>query len=708
MNNKALLILVIMGFTLISSGLSAKENNIKAINNIKLKQINLIIQLHFPDKSYVLSSVDEQLDEQISLLNTEDFSKLKSKTFSIKLPKNLHMYPRPNTPKFIIPAVEICNIKTLFTSLISAATLSDKGHRDLPLSPELSVAITHLANSNITLKPSASINQDLTYEIDSETFLNTIILLIKNLSPELEKVSNGHCALSSTSSQEQTVNYFLNQQSCYIFGQCQEPSLKERQQMHFEFIDLDEVALAQLLLGLNFDICIHNYSLKELTGLWLSYFKKASNEDTANQLLDRLTNYIKRSNEDPYELREQLKFLVANLEPVKQAPVKIKIKPKISLKQSIHQQLSTFDTEFDLKPVFTEDIADMSEKVDRTKYLLQQLIETKDPYFPYSTRFEVDVLRTEDDFPVDHRLIDYQLFYQLFKRALLEQKDDDAVYYDSVYTGGLLKFLSENYQDKFVQSLILDMKKSSKFNTALESEFSFYWKMQNQDLEVYWTFMLKVEESYQHSDPSIIAANVKQRTQELRQKRKDKAIVKEQGTMRWWQEQYTNKKRSHEQFYEAMSQNLLDSLYPTEHAFVVADVYTKLLIVNLKSNDFEAGKKIIAHYINHILPIAGASEKTTDISSMGLVLSILSKDEALSQMIFNKLLGEDFKINEISNEILLFNLACYYAINKQKEPMLLAIRQALHHGKQSQQFLDERDFQAYWQDKQFQAVLNGE
>lgn len=487
----------------------------------------------------------------------------------------------------------------------------------------------------------------------------------------------------------QTVSKFLNMQSCFILKQCKEGNVRENLDLQYGFINLKEENLAQLLLGLNFEAYDYVYTLNDLSALYFLYFKKATNKESIKRVILRFESYINNSSQDPYKSLKQLKYLL----------------DKYKYKDYIHKQLLEVDREFRLKPVFTADISDMKEKAERTKKLLKKLITTNNSYLPYSTRFGVDVLREEDAFPLDYTLIDYELFYKLFKRSLLEQNIRNATYYGSVYTSQLFKFLSKNYEDKFIESLISDMKSSSEFISALKSEFSFYWGGQGVNQDFYWTFMLKVEESYNNTSKDLINSVINERKRVLRQAIKDKRIKKEQSLLRWWQRKYKDKERSHEEFYEAIYKNLNKSAYPKEHAFTVADIFTKLLIVELRNKDFKAGKELVIYYINKLLPLVGTHQKTSDISSNGLVLSIHSNDEDLSQEIFNKLLGEDFRIEDVENEILVYNLACYHALHEEKEPMLLAITQALKLGKKAEQFLKDSDFKAYLEDEDFISIL---
>ena len=149
-----------------------------------------------------------------------------------------------------------------------------------------------------------------------------------------------------------------------------------------------------------------------------------------------------------------------------------------------------------------------------------------------------------------------------------------------------------------------------------------------------------------------------------------------------------------------------NSPFVKDYAFQFANYTTKLLIKNITDGNFVEAKKVLLNYIKNLLPYSGSDNKTSDVASNGLVLGILSKDESLNKIIFNKLLGSDFKIDSIENEILLFNLASYYALHSKKELLLQATVQALKKGKSSTQFLTDVDFKFYWNDEDFINVLN--
>jgi hypothetical protein len=666
---------------IINSVLQAKENDSKTIQNISY--INFILKLEFPNTTYVLNSTDKTLKEEIEKLKDEDFSKLKSRSLGANsFDKSVD----------IIPDSKISNIRGAFDALFSAITIYHKGHRDLELGSKSKLGITHQDKGMILLSSSSSNNPTTYYQIKSHVLLENLVVFIENLEEILSSESSDYSVFSQTSTKDsQVVTQFLNTQSCFILNQCSEANVRKNLDLQYGFIKLKEDDLALLLLGLNFEAYKYVYSLNPLSSLYFLYFKEATNKESINKVISRFESYINNSSEDPYKSLKELKYLLE----------------KYKYKSYIYNRLLEVDKEFRLKPVFTSDISDMKEKAKRTEKLLKKLIATNDASLPYRTRFGVDILRTEDAFPVDHSLVDYELFYQLFKRAMMEQNIRNAAYYTSVYPGRILEFLSKNYQDKFVESLISDMRSSPKFISALKHQFSFYWGVQEDEQDFYWTFMLKVEEGYNNTSKEMMDSVINNRKLILRQAIKNKIIKKEQSLLRWWQRKYKNKERSPEEFYEAMYKNLKKSSTPKDHAFTVADIFTKLIILEMKNRNFSAGKELIIFYIDKLVPLVGVDEKTTDISSNGLVLSIHSKDEELSQIIFNKLIGEEFKVEEAKNEILVYNLACYHAIHKQKKPMLEAIAQALKLGKKPEQFVKDSDFKLYLEDEDFISILKG-
>ena len=121
----------------------------------------------------------------------------------------------------------------------------------------------------------------------------------------------------------------------------------------------------------------------------------------------------------------------------------------------------------------------------------------------------------------------------------------------------------------------------------------------------------------------------------------------------------------------------------------------------MKKRDFGLAQKVLDNYIDNLLPFAGLDLKSSDVASNGIVLGIVTKNDEISDKVFEKILGPDFLIQFTDNNILLFNLACYYATHNEKDNLLQATRQALYYGKEAEQFLSDGDFKPYLQDKDF-------
>ncbi len=139
----------------------------------------------------------------------------------------------------------------------------------------------------------------------------------------------------------------------------------------------------------------------------------------------------------------------------------------------------------------------------------------------------------------------------------------------------------------------------------------------------------------------------------------------------------------------------------------LANYSTKLLIKMLKEQKYDKAKSIFESYADVIMIHSGFCEKSTDVASNGLVLSLYTKDDSIADKVFNKILGSQFQAATSENEILLFNMACYFSLKKEKDSMLPIIERALLLGKDAQQFLDDSDFAYYWEDADFLKTLQG-
>ncbi|NHN26641.1 hypothetical protein FIA58_013225 [Flavobacterium jejuense] len=75
---------------------------------------------------------------------------------------------------------------------------------------------------------------------------------------------------------------------------------------------------------------------------------------------------------------------------------------------------------------------------------------------------------------------------------------------------------------------------------------------------------------------------------------------------------------------------------------------------------------------------------------------------------FDLLLKEVQKLEEITQVLLAFNLACGFAHFERKEKMIFHIKESIRLGKTKQQFLDDTDFEKYWNDDDFLTAIEEE
>lgn len=155
-----------------------------------------------------------------------------------------------------------------------------------------------------------------------------------------------------------------------------------------------------------------------------------------------------------------------------------------------------------------------------------------------------------------------------------------------------------------------------------------------------------------------------------------------------------------------------NSPYAKEYASALFSQTNELINISATKNDAKTAEKVIVHFLDKILPYTGRTGKAEDvalnaevIASNSLAHAISTRNKELSTVILEKLLGKNFEIKEINNGTLLFNLACYYAVYKDKNRLLLAARQAMIRGKQADQFMKEVDFKEYWNDPDFMKML---
>lgn len=155
-----------------------------------------------------------------------------------------------------------------------------------------------------------------------------------------------------------------------------------------------------------------------------------------------------------------------------------------------------------------------------------------------------------------------------------------------------------------------------------------------------------------------------------------------------------------------------------KHALQLVDAYAQLINTMSGRGDFKSSTKVFFHFVLQILPTLltqvdnleqeekeQALYRISVIASQSLTAAIATKNTAMSQLIFEKILTPKFDITTHKNATLIYNLACFYAINHKKTEMLEAVKQARKRGKPVKQFMDDTDFKDYLKDEEFLSAV---
>lgn len=143
------------------------------------------------------------------------------------------------------------------------------------------------------------------------------------------------------------------------------------------------------------------------------------------------------------------------------------------------------------------------------------------------------------------------------------------------------------------------------------------------------------------------------------------------------------------------------------HLASIMDHEAELLVKINVARNFKLAEKMFFHFAKYIYPVASKSKDSTVVynisvmASQGLILTTMEKNPEIDKVIFNELLAQNFDITKHKNRTLIYNLACYYAVNNNKQSMLTAIAQAKLRGTPKKQFQDDADFKNYLSDPDF-------
>lgn len=148
-----------------------------------------------------------------------------------------------------------------------------------------------------------------------------------------------------------------------------------------------------------------------------------------------------------------------------------------------------------------------------------------------------------------------------------------------------------------------------------------------------------------------------------------------------------------------------------QHLPVVMEDQAELLVKILEKGNNQQGKELFYYIVDNTFPlvkqILGAKMpySVSIVASQGMILANIMKDSGIADTVFNTLLKGWYDMNTHKNGTLIYNMACYYAVNSKTSEMLEAIKQARKHGKKPEQFLKDVDFKAYWSDPKFKKAM---
>lgn len=193
---------------------------------------------------------------------------------------------------------------------------------------------------------------------------------------------------------------------------------------------------------------------------------------------------------------------------------------------------------------------------------------------------------------------------------------------------------------------------------------------------------------------------------------KKQAIVFEKDKLKIQFERAMLDKKYLHDYMEISTGIASNSPHVKEYASFLIGQSNELINKNTGTDDKVTAEKIVYHFINDLLPYTGRVGKKEEvainieiIASNSLAFAILTKNDDLSSIVFEKLLGPDFNIAALKNKTLLFNLACYHAVHNEKGPFLEAMRQSLKLGMTADKFMSDADFKDYWNDAEFKNTL---
>ncbi|BCE01819.1 hypothetical protein [Marinicellulosiphila megalodicopiae] len=155
--------------------------------------------------------------------------------------------------------------------------------------------------------------------------------------------------------------------------------------------------------------------------------------------------------------------------------------------------------------------------------------------------------------------------------------------------------------------------------------------------------------------------------------------------------------------------------YEKEYA-AYATQYIAIQINNhALSREFESILALFQLYVDDLLPLLNkqtAQDSTlynhSVIASQSLVAAMEQKQPATIDCVFDKMFEKNFDVTTFENGVLVYNIACYYALVENKPALLVAAKRSRQLGHLAEQFLDDSDFALFLEDEAFLNTINAQ
>lgn len=155
-----------------------------------------------------------------------------------------------------------------------------------------------------------------------------------------------------------------------------------------------------------------------------------------------------------------------------------------------------------------------------------------------------------------------------------------------------------------------------------------------------------------------------------------------------------------------------DPHYAGRFAPVLAEAYARLVNVFNVAGDFDASSRLVRHYLAQVHPAIashadpGVAYNAGVVASQTLAFAIRRPQERdLVEAVMAQLVGPDFDPANQRNGTLMYNLACFHAVEGDIARMLEAVAAARRLGKPAAQFMADADFAPYLGDRRFLQAL---